>query len=69
MKKYCTELSSEAWCILYHKHNKRTFLVPVEQKTKLVKEVNGKPDPFPGIQSAVSDILACQFISKCVFQK
>nr|XP_026691648.1 E3 ubiquitin-protein ligase MYCBP2 [Ciona intestinalis] len=44
--KYCSDSTIvDAWCISHHKHNGRTFLVPVEKSSPKIEEVDKKDDP------------------------
>nr|CAB3264102.1 E3 ubiquitin-protein ligase MYCBP2 [Phallusia mammillata] len=50
--KFCKQARyPEAWCISYHKHNGRTFLVPVDVADKPMYQVDRSNEPPSGEQS------------------
>ncbi|XP_076822444.1 E3 ubiquitin-protein ligase MYCBP2-like isoform X2 [Clavelina lepadiformis] len=51
IEKYCKENTNEAWCISFHKHNSRTFLLPVDAETSRAKENDKKHQPKPVLES------------------
>lgn len=64
---YCKdEEASEAWCVMHHKDNGRTFLVPVNASLESVKEIDRKTDPKSGSQPTVSRCLFSIAIRNCL---